>query len=108
ATADAAATIIANAVDLPGHPRIVRVPARELAPDSDLGEIPVTQAVGELTASELDQALARGAASAESLLQQKLIHAAALCLQGENRLVGGVPEVEKIAVPSREGSPVHA
>ncbi|MFZ1158481.1 MAG: UPF0280 family protein [Candidatus Sulfotelmatobacter sp.] len=108
ATADAAATIIANAVDLPGHPRIVRVPARELAPDSDLGEIPVTQAVGELTASELDQALARGVASAESLLQQKLIHAAALCLQGENRLVGGVPEVEKIAVPSREGSPVHA
>jgi ApbE superfamily uncharacterized protein (UPF0280 family) len=43
ATADAAATIVANAVDLPGHPRILRVPARELAPDSDLGEIPVTQ-----------------------------------------------------------------
>ena len=47
AAADAAATIIANAVDLPGHPAIVRVPARELAPDSDLGEQPVTQAVGE-------------------------------------------------------------
>ena len=28
AMADAAATIIANAVDLPGHPAIVRVPAR--------------------------------------------------------------------------------
>ena len=46
AAADAAATIIANAVDLPGHPAIIRVPARELAPDSDLGIRPVTQAVG--------------------------------------------------------------
>src|SRR5206468_2411068 len=34
AHADAAATVIANAVDLPGHPSIYRVPACELAPDS--------------------------------------------------------------------------
>src|SRR5690606_39314031 len=34
AAADAAATIIANAVDLPGHPAIVRTPAVDLAPDS--------------------------------------------------------------------------
>src|SRR5215471_8358143 len=37
AQADAAATIIANAVDLPGHPAIIRQPANELQPDSDLG-----------------------------------------------------------------------
>ena len=37
ATADAAATLIANAVDLPGHPAIARHPAHMLAPDSDLG-----------------------------------------------------------------------
>ena len=37
ARADAAATLIANAVDLPGHPSIHRVPARDLDPDSDLG-----------------------------------------------------------------------
>ena len=48
AMADAAATIIANAVDLPGHPGVVRVPARDLAPDSDLGDRLVTQGVGEL------------------------------------------------------------
>ena len=35
--ADAAATVIANAVDLPGHPAIVRCPAQDLQPDSDLG-----------------------------------------------------------------------
>jgi ApbE superfamily uncharacterized protein (UPF0280 family) len=107
ATADAAATIIANAVDLPGHPRILRVPARELAPDSDLGEIPVTQAVGELTAAEINEALTQGATTAESLLQRKLIYAAALCLQGETRVVGGVSEFTQI-VPSHEGSLVHA
>src|SRR5690606_41231750 len=33
AEADAAATLIANAVDLPGHPAIKRRPARELAPE---------------------------------------------------------------------------
>ena len=42
AEADAAATLIANAVDLPGHPAIKRMPARELAPDSDLGDRLVT------------------------------------------------------------------
>jgi len=35
--ADAAATMIANAVDLPGHPGIARVPACDIQPDSDLG-----------------------------------------------------------------------
>ena len=42
AAADAAATLIANAVDLPGHSAIVRQPANELSPDSDLGERLVT------------------------------------------------------------------
>jgi uncharacterized protein len=108
ATADAAATIIANAVDLPGHPRILRVPARELAPDSDLGEIPVTQAVGELTPAEINEALTQGATTAESLLQRKLIYAAALCLQGETRVIGDVREVAQIPTRIREGSLIHA
>ncbi|MGB9433050.1 MAG: UPF0280 family protein, partial [Candidatus Acidiferrum sp.] len=46
AQADAAATIIANAVDLPNHPAISRIPARDIAPDSDLLDLPVTRAVG--------------------------------------------------------------
>lgn len=107
AAADAAATIIANAVDLPGHLRIFRVPARDLAPDSDLGDLPVTQGVGELTPTEIDEALAAGARTADSLLQRGLIHAAALCLHGVKRVVGG-DETVKIAVPRREGSLVHA
>src|SRR5207253_4439685 len=54
AAADAAATLIANAVDLPGHPSISRVPARELAPDSDLGARLVTQDGGELSDGEIE------------------------------------------------------
>jgi uncharacterized protein len=81
--ADAAATIVANAVDLPGHPAIVRCPARELQPDSDLGALPVTRDVGELSRREIDGALAAGAISARKLLAAGLIEGAALRLKGE-------------------------
>ena len=87
AMADAAATIVANAVDIPGHPSVSRVPARELSPDSDLGDRLVTSAVGELTSAEVSQALRRGAACAESLMASRLIHAAALNLQGTTCVV---------------------
>jgi uncharacterized protein len=86
--ADAAATIIANAVDLPGHPSIVRVRACDLAPDNDLGERLVTQGVGELTDREIADALSAGVDRARSLLTGGLIRAAALHLQGQTRVVG--------------------
>jgi len=88
AQADAAATIIANAVDLPAHPAIVRRPASELQPDSDLGERLVTRRVGPLTNSEIDLALSAGMAETNRLLETGLIDAAALCLQGDMRIVG--------------------
>lgn len=106
AAADAAATIIANAVDLPGHPSIIRVPAFELAPDSDLGSRFVTQAVGNLTESEVNQALASGLRIAERLRRTGLIRAAALNLCGETRLVG-VSE-ESLSPAVHERSLVHA
>ena len=88
AMADAAATIIANSVDLPGHPKISRVAARELAPDNDLGERLVTQGVGELTPEEIEHALDAGEAVARTLLRQGLIRAAALHLRGTTRIAG--------------------
>jgi ApbE superfamily uncharacterized protein (UPF0280 family) len=81
--ADAAATIIANAVDLPGHPAIVRCPAHDLQPDSDLGARLVTRGVGALSAGEIEDALESGAACARKLLAEGLIGGAALRLQGE-------------------------
>jgi len=86
--ADAAATIIANAVDLPGHPAIVRQPANELQPDSDLGARLVTREVGALSESEIEQALEVGADCARRLLAAGLIEGAALRLKGEMLLVG--------------------
>ena len=86
-SADAAATIIANAVDLPGHPAIIRCPACELQPDSDLGPRLVTRDVGGLAGNEIEQALAAGEARARELLAAGLIDAAALRLFGETLLV---------------------
>jgi ApbE superfamily uncharacterized protein (UPF0280 family) len=88
APADAAATIVANAVDLPGHAGIERVPARDLSPDSDLGARPVTRAVGPLTSADRAEALRRGAAAAERLVAAGVIQAAALRL-GEDTLTIG-------------------
>ncbi len=88
AAADAAATVIANAVDLPAHPGILRRAAELLQPDSDLGEIPVTCFVGALTAAEIGRALRFGLDRAEELHTEGLIIAAALHLQGESRLAG--------------------
>lgn len=66
--ADVAATLIANAVDLPGHPAIERLPATELDPDSDLGDRLVTVDVGDLTTAEVDEALDRGCEEADRLV----------------------------------------
>ena len=89
--ADAAATLIANAVDLPGHPAITRVPAVELQPDSDLGRMLVTRGVGPLPDTDIDKALGRGAAFAQMMVEQEVIVACALHLSGETRIVGNVP-----------------
>ena len=88
AQADAAATVIANAVDLAHHPAVTRVPARDIRPDSDLGAIPVTRAVGPLRADEIEAALAAGAATAERVIAQNLAVAAALHCAGRTRIVG--------------------
>ena len=88
ALADAAATLIANAVDIPDHPAIERAPACDLDPQSDLGERRVTVAVGPLTPGEIERALASGAAEAELWRGAGLIEAAALRLCEGTRLVG--------------------
>src|SRR2546423_1158169 len=62
--ADAAATIIANAVDLPGHPAVIRRPANALQPDSDLGARLVTRDVGAIREGEIDDALGAGVSRA--------------------------------------------
>jgi len=95
AKADAAATMIANATDLPGHPAIIRQPANDLAPDSDLGRRPVTTHVGRLSGQDRAKALDTGVAYARSLIAQGLITAAVLTLQGGQRILGAPSPIQQ-------------
>jgi uncharacterized protein len=87
AAADAAATIVANAVDA-SHHLIVRQAASLLDPDSDLGNLQVTTAVGPLPQAVVDAALDRGAEEARRLQALGVIEAAALSLKGTWRIEG--------------------
>lgn len=91
AAADAAATMIANAVDLPGHPAIARRPAREIKADSDLGTRLVTTGVGILAPAERARALDAGLAAARLFRDRGLIQSASLLLQGETRTTESIP-----------------
>jgi len=111
AQADAAATIIANAVDLPGHPAIIRCPAEELQPDSDLGARLVTRDVGPLKEFETVAALEAGSAKARALFAAGLIDGAALHLQGRTRVIAlksSGANVRNAASPQLSESAVHA
>ncbi len=87
AAADAAATLIANAVDV-ASPAIARAPATQIDDNSDLGARPVVVAVGPLGEAEIEVALAAGAAVASEMLGAGLIEAAYLSLRGRHRVVG--------------------
>jgi uncharacterized protein len=90
AMADAAATMIANAVDL-DHPAVRRRPACEVQCDSDLGARLVTVAVPALSPDERVRALQVGLLAAERYRALGLIEGAALFLQGEIRVAGAGP-----------------
>ncbi len=84
AHADAAATMVANAVNA-DDPRIARAPASAVRDDSDLGELLVTVDVPALAPGVVARALAAGAACAEREIAAGRILAVALCLQGRVR-----------------------
>lgn len=81
ALADSAATLIGNAVTVT-DPRVVRVPARELKDDTDLGDIPVTVAVPLLEPARIAQALRAGRAHAVALREAGHINACVITCQG--------------------------
>ncbi len=80
--ADAAATVIANAVNV-DDPRITRRPACDVKDDSDLGSIPVTTDVPELAAEQVQHALQSGLKKADELRAAGLIWSAVLVCQGQ-------------------------
>ena len=87
AAADAAATMIANAVNA-GHPAIVRAPANSIKDDTDLGSLLVTVEVPPLPRAVVRRALDAGVVAARALVEARLIDSALLLLQGETRQTG--------------------
>jgi len=104
ATADAAATVIANAVDAE-HPAIRRVPASSLDPDSDLGERLVTTGVGALPDAVVAAALDAGCIVADRLRQEGMILAALLSCQDRFRASPHPSARQKIEGDSGDTSP---
>ncbi|WP_213954556.1 UPF0280 family protein [Variovorax sp. dw_954] len=86
AQADAAATIIGNAVNV-DDAGIHRRPASECKDDSDLGDIPVTVGVDTLPPAQVRRALDAGVARARELQRAGLIFSAVLVCQNQHRVV---------------------
>jgi len=92
AEADAAATVIGNAVNV-DDPRIRRRPASELKDDSDLGDIPVTVEVPSLPAETVRVAIERGLQRTRELQAAGLIHGAAIACQGRFAALPSAPAI---------------
>ena len=86
ACADAAATLIANNVNIE-HPGIIRKPACDVKDDSDLGMHPVTVKVPFLPEKEVSRALRNGAESAKVLIRKNKIHSAYLSMQEQTIVI---------------------
>ena len=97
AQADAAATVIANAVNI-DDARIVRRPACEVKDDSDLGTRLVTVAVPTLPPALIERAVAAGLACALTLRAKGLISSAVLVCQNHCKSTDAVlqPRLESL------------
>jgi ApbE superfamily uncharacterized protein (UPF0280 family) len=103
AEADAAATVVANAVDA-DHAGVVRRPARELKDGSDLGDIAVTVDVPVLPPAVVQAALDRGASCARELIARARVQAAVLVCQGQARVCGPADTLQAVDAPQAHAS----
>lgn len=103
ATADVAATLIANAVDLPNSKNVTRRRANELSPDSDLGDRFVTVDVARLSMHDADLALENGRGIADEMIGRGLIAGALIGLQGHAISVGQATPLATLPADLRHG-----
>jgi ApbE superfamily uncharacterized protein (UPF0280 family) len=94
--ADVVATLIANAIDLPGSPKVKRVPANKLFPDSDLGQKKVTVKTAALSSDDIKKALARGLDLATKIIADGGVKAVFASLQGEIFSIGSQPIINDL------------
>ena len=88
AEADAAATLVANAVDLPNDPKILRRAANLIDADSDLGQRPVVIGYKPLSNQDITKALDHGESVAQALQARGKILGSGLFLKEDMRLLG--------------------
>jgi ApbE superfamily uncharacterized protein (UPF0280 family) len=93
AQADAAASVVANAVNLVDA-RVQRAPASSLKDHSDLGERLVTTDVPLLPPARVQQALQSGLETAQALRAAGLIHSAVLVCQQQTLTTHDTPRAE--------------
>lgn len=86
ATADAAATWIAGRMKL-DSPKVIRSPAKELDPETDIPHLLITREVFPLTQQEKETVLAAGAVVAQELIALGVIKGAYLAVQGSYRWI---------------------
>lgn len=86
ALADAAATHLASSCDAAGA-AVEQVPARQLDPGSDLGDRPVTVAVGRLNPDQRRAALTAGRRAAEALAPADWFIGCLIEVQGERLVI---------------------
>ena len=98
ATADVAATLIANAVNI-DHPVVRRAPASSLRDDTDLGDRLVTVDVGGMDRDSVEAALEAGRVVAADMADRGLILSASLMLQGVASVVSATSSAEASMVP---------
>ena len=108
AVADAAATAVANACDVADE-SIIRRPAEQLDPDTDIAGLEVTVRVGRIAAAKQRRALARAVARAEALCRSGLIRGAVITLDTLTATVGPIesritPACNKGPAPKCTGS----
>jgi ApbE superfamily uncharacterized protein (UPF0280 family) len=92
-TADAAATWIAARTTLP-TPKIHRVPAKAIDPETDIPLLQVTRGVDPLSREEKREALQAGLSVAAGLLGRGVIQGAWLSVQGEVEWIGLTPGLQ--------------
>lgn len=85
--ADAAATAVANASFVEDE-RVIRRPAEEVDPNTDIPGLDVTVSVGELDPGKKREAVSRAVTRAEELTRRGVILGALVVVQGETGMTG--------------------
>jgi hypothetical protein len=91
AIADAAATAVANASRLE-DPAVIRKPAEEIDPYTDIAGLDVTVRIGQLTEKTKQQAIDQALRRAEELINRRMILGAFVACQGRTAMTRFIAE----------------